>query len=69
MGKSRTIFKYCSLDVSTLILENNEVLLNESKNFNDPYDTNILLDEEDLNKAKDILINYSGTATVFFTGS
>jgi hypothetical protein len=59
MGKVSKIFKYCSIDVSTLILENNEILLNEPKNFNDPYDTNILLDEKDLSKAKDILINYS----------
>jgi len=59
MGKVSKIFKYCSIDVSTLILKNNEILLNEPKNFNDPYDTNILLDEKDLSKAKDILINYS----------
>ena len=58
MKKTSIIFKYCSLDISTLILENNEVLLNEPKYFNDPYDTNILLDENDLSKAKDILINY-----------
>lgn len=59
MEKVSKIFKYCSLDISALILENNEILLNEPKNFNDPYDTNILLDEKDLIKAKDILINYS----------
>src|SRR5690554_3679802 len=59
MGKVSKIFKYCSLDVSALIIENNEILLNEPKNFNDPYDTNILFDENDLSKAKDILINYS----------
>lgn len=59
MGKVSKIFKYCSLDLSALIMENNEILLNEPKNFNDLYDTNILFDENDLSKAKDILINYS----------
>ena len=33
-------------------MENNEILLNEPKNFNDPYDTNILFDENDLSKAR-----------------
>lgn len=54
-----SIYKYCSTETSFLILENNKILLNEPRNFNDPYDTNILLDEKDLSKAKDILINYS----------
>lgn len=52
------IYKYCSLERAKDILKNNEVFLNTPNNFNDPYDTNLLFDEKDIERTNDILINY-----------
>lgn len=54
------IYKYCSINTAKLILSNNEILLNTPANFNDPYDTSIIFDEDDLRAASDIILNYFG---------
>ena len=55
---SRSIYKYCSLKNSKLILENNEVVLNSPSSFNDPYDSSLMFNQDDLRIARDIVFSY-----------
>jgi len=54
----QSIFKYCSTSTAKQILFNDEILLNSPINFNDPYDTDIMFDNKDLEAASNIIINY-----------
>lgn len=58
--KVESIYKFCSSNVAKLIIENNQIRLNIPSEFNDPYDSKVLLDERDLRISSDIVMNYFG---------
>ena len=52
------IYKYLPFESGKLIIENNMVLLNNPKNYNDPFDCTIKPSEEDEDKCFKMIINY-----------
>lgn len=55
---SKSIYKYCSLSSGIKIIKSGSVLLNNPKYFNDPFDSQIDIDEKDKLNAEKIMINY-----------
>ena len=54
---SKSIYKYCSLSSGIKIIKSGSVLLNNPKYFNDPFDSQIDIDEKDKLNAEKIMIN------------
>lgn len=52
------IYKYTSLDSAIKILESNAVALNNPQNYNDPFDSSIEFDADDIEKSISILFEY-----------
>lgn len=52
------IYKYTSLESAIKILENNAVALNNPQNYNDPFDSVIDFDADDIEKSISIVIEY-----------
>jgi len=52
------IYKYCSFGSAKSILSNNCVILNNPKNFNDPFDSIIDVTKEDEEKSRDIVYSF-----------
>lgn len=55
MGK---IYKYTSLKIAIKILESNAVALNNPQNYNDPFDSVIDFDNDDIEKSISIVVEY-----------
>lgn len=51
-------YKYTSMSNAIKIIKSGSVILNNPKNFNDPFDTNLIIDEKDKRKALDLMYNY-----------
>lgn len=52
------IYKYTSLDSAIKILESNAVALNNPQNYNDPFDSFIEFDADDIEKSISIVVEY-----------
>lgn len=52
------IYKYTSLDSAIKILESNAVALNNPQNYNDPFDSVIDFDDNDIEKSISIVVEY-----------
>ncbi len=52
------IYKYTSLKSAIKILESNAVALNNPQNYNDPFDSVIDFDDDDIEKAISIVVEY-----------
>lgn len=52
------IYKYTSLKNAIKILENNAVVLNNPQNYNDPFDSIIDFDDDELEKSISIIVEY-----------
>lgn len=52
------IYKYISLESAIKILESNTVALNNPQNYNDPFDSVIDFDDDDIQKAISIVVEY-----------
>ena len=52
------IYKYSSLENAIKILENNAVALNNPQNYNDPFDSVIDFDDDDVEKSISIVVEY-----------
>lgn len=52
------IYKYSSLDSAIKILESNAVALNNPQNYNDPFDSVIDFDDDDVEKSISIVVEY-----------
>lgn len=52
------IYKYTSLESAIKILESNTVALNNPQNYNDPFDSVIDFDDEDIKKSISIVAEY-----------
>ncbi len=57
-NQKRIVYKYTSLESAIKIIKSESVLLNNPTKFNDPYDSNIKINENEKNKAIDIVLNY-----------
>ena len=52
------IYKYTSLESAIKILESNAVALNNPQNYNDPFDSVIDFDDDDVEKSISIVVEY-----------
>lgn len=52
------IYKYTSLKIAIKILESNAVALNNPQNYNDPFDSVIDFDDDDVEKSISIVVEY-----------
>ena len=52
------IYKYTSLEGAIKILESNAVALNNPQNYNDPFDSVIDFDDDDIEKSISIVVEY-----------
>ena len=52
------IYKYTSLKSAIKILESNAVALNNTQNYNDPFDSVIDFDDTDIEKSISIVVEY-----------
>lgn len=52
------IYKYTSLDSAIKILESNAVALNNPQNYNDPFDSVIDFDDDDIERSISIVVEY-----------
>lgn len=52
------VFKYTSVDSAIKIVKSGSVLLNNPKDFNDPFDCEIQIDENNNKKTFDLVVNY-----------
>ena len=51
-------YKYTSMANAIKIIKSSSVILNNPKNFNDPFDTNFIIDEKDKKKALELMYNF-----------
>lgn len=58
MNRPTILYKYASMSSAIKILKNEAVLLNSPVNFNDPFDSQIKITEEEENKVIELTINY-----------
>ncbi len=52
------LYKYCLVKPGLEIIRKSRVLLSNPSNFNDPFDSIFDIDEKEINKAKEIILNY-----------
>lgn len=53
------IYKYSSMESAIKIINKGSVLLNEPSKFNDPFDSKIVISEEDKEKCLELIYNYN----------
>lgn len=51
-------YKYTSLASAIKIIKSSSVILNNPNNFNDPFDTNIIIDEQNKQETLNLMYNY-----------
>lgn len=52
------IYKYTSIESAIKILESNAVALNNSQNYNDPFDSVIDFDDDNTEKAISVVVDF-----------
>lgn len=52
------LYKYCRAKAGIEIIRNSRVLLSNPSSFNDPFDSLLDISEEEIAKAKDLILNY-----------
>lgn len=66
------LYKYCSIKAGLEIIRKSRVLLSNPSDFNDPFDSIFDIDEKEIEKAKELVLNYEifkGLYSAFHDGN
>lgn len=63
--QQQIVYKYTSLESAIKIIKSESVLLNNPAKFNNPFDSSIKINENEIQKAIDIVLNYCAVKEFF----